>query len=128
MASVLVVDDDSDFRDWTTAILRNRGHAVVATSSVRFIVERAHGARLPLVFDAAIIDMLMPEMDGIETIRTLKRLTPSIKIIAVSGGGEHGDADGYLRMAERFGAVGRLAKPFSAADLYQVLEQILPSS
>src|SRR5215510_9327282 len=125
MASVLVVDDDSDFRDWMATVLRNRGHAVVAISSVRFMIERVQGGELPLTFDAAVIDMIMPDVDGVETIRALRRLSSSIKIIAVSGGGEYGDADGYLKMAERFGATGRLAKPFSAADLCSALEQVL---
>jgi len=128
MASVLVVDDDTDFRDWTAAILKSRGHAVVAISSARFLIERAHEAQLPLTFDAAIVDMIMPDIDGIETIRALKSLSPSIKILAVSGGGEYGDTEGYLKMAERFGAAGRLAKPFCAVDLCQALERILHSS
>lgn len=128
MASVLVVDDDLDFRDWIATILRNRGHAVVAISSVRFMIERAHGAALPLTFDAAVVDMIMPDVDGVETIRALRRLSSSTKIIAVSGGGEYGDADGYLKMAQRFGAAGRLAKPFSAADLCRALDQVLDPS
>ena len=80
------------------------------------------------MFDAAVVDMLMPDIDGIETIRALKRLSPSIKILAVSGGGDYGDTEGYLKMAERFGATGRLAKPFCAVDLCHALEQILGSS
>jgi CheY-like chemotaxis protein len=125
MTTILVVDDDPDFRDWVATILRQRGFEVMATSSARFMVEPARGAQRPHAFDVAIIDMIMPEVDGIEAIRALKAQSPSTKIIAMSGGGGDGDAEGYLSMAERFGAVGRLAKPFAADDLCNVVERAL---
>jgi len=125
MVSILVVDDDPDFRDWAATILRQRGHEVLATSSARFMVEPPHGTQQPLAFDVAIIDMIMPEVDGIEAIRALRTLSPSTRIVAMSGGGDYGDAEGYLRMAERFGAVGRLAKPFAGPDLCEAVERAL---
>jgi CheY-like chemotaxis protein len=128
MASILVVDDDPDFRDWAATILQQRGYAVLAASSVRFMVEPTHGTRPPLAFDVAIIDMIMPEFDGIEAIRALRTQSPSTRIIAMSGGGDYGDAEGYLRMAERFGAAGRLVKPFAAGDLCDAVECALRST
>ncbi len=125
MTNILVVDDDQHFRDWMAAVLRNRGHEVVATSSVRFLVDRAQGILLPHTFGAAFIDMIMPEVDGIEMIRTLKSLNPTIRIVAMSAGGDSGDAEGYLLMAARFGAVGNLVKPFTAAKLCHTVEQVL---
>jgi CheY-like chemotaxis protein len=125
MVSILVIDDDPDFRDWAATILRQRGHEVLATSSARFMVEPTQGTQRSLKFDAAIIDMIMPEVDGIEAIRALRTLSPSTRIIAMSGGGDYGDAEGYLRMAERFGAVCRLAKPFAARDLCDAVERAL---
>lgn len=127
MASILVVDDDPDFREWAATILRQRGHEVLAASSARFMVEPEHGTWPPLAFDVAIIDMIMPEFDGIEAIRALGAQCPSTRIVAMSGGGDRGDAEGYLRMAERFGAVGRLAKPFAAGDLCDAVERALRS-
>jgi len=124
MASILVIDDDPDFRDWAAMILRQRGHAVTAASSARFMTAPTHGALSLLAFDVAVIDMIMPEVDGIEAMRALKALCPSTRIVAISAGG-CGDAEGYLRMAERFGAVGRLAKPFAAGDLCDVVERAL---
>jgi CheY-like chemotaxis protein len=124
MTNILVVDDDPDFREWAATALRNRGYAVVSTRSVEYMV----ASQLPLTFDAAIIDMIMPHLDGIETIRALRAQNPSIRILAVSGGGEHGDVEGYLNMALRFGATGCLAKPFTAIDLHQALERTLRPS
>lgn len=125
MANILVIDDDPDFRDWAATILRQRGHDVVPTSSARFIVEPTQGMQRSPAFEVAIIDMIMPEVDGIEAIRALKGLCPSTRIIAISGGGAYGDAEGYLLMAERFGAADRLVKPFAAHDLCNAVDRAL---
>lgn len=123
MVNILVIDDDLDFRDWAAAVLRQRGHDVVSTSSARFIVEPTQGMQRPPVFNVALIDMIMPEVDGVEAIRALRNLSPSTRVIAMSGGGAYGDAEGYLRMAERFGAAARLVKPFTAQDLCDAVER-----
>lgn len=123
MANVLVIDDDLDFRDWAAAVLRQRGHDVVSTSSARFIVEPTQGMQRASAFDVAIVDMIMPEVDGIEAIRALRTQCPSTRIIAMSGGGAYGDAEGYLLMAERFGAADRLVKPFTAQELCDAVDR-----
>jgi DNA-binding NtrC family response regulator len=125
MANILVIDDDPDFRDWAAAVLRQRGHDVVSTSSARFIIEPTQGIQRPSAFDVAIVDMIMPEVDGIEAIRALRTQCPSTKIIAMSGGGTFGDAEGYLLMAERFGAADRLVKPFTAQALGDAVERVM---
>jgi CheY-like chemotaxis protein len=118
--TILVIDDDPDFRNWAASVLRRRGHRVIATSSLNSIENAAHGPKLPAEFDVAFVDMIMPEMDGLETIRALRTLAPSTRIVAMSAGGERGRAQLYLHMAEQFGAVAALAKTFIGEDLCDV--------
>ena len=74
--------------------------------------------------DLVIADILMPEMDGIETIAELGRSHPSIKVIAISGGGRHVGKE-YLGHARRLGAHQTFEKPFDPAELMAAVETLL---
>jgi CheY-like chemotaxis protein len=65
-------------------------------------------------------------MEGIETIRALRRAYPDLKIIAMSGGGRL-RPEGYLEMAKAFGAVSTLSKPFESAELHAAIAAALSS-
>ena len=69
-------------------------------------------------FDLIITDIIMPEKEGVETIIELKKLHPSPKNIAISGGGRTRNLD-FLKLAEEFGADSVLAKPFSEDELME---------
>lgn len=68
----------------------------------------------------AILDLVMPEKEGLETICEMRRRFPHIKTIAISGGGSV-----YLEMACHLGAVSALAKPFANADIFKALDNAL---
>jgi DNA-binding response OmpR family regulator len=73
-------------------------------------------------FDLIITDILMPEMDGLELIRSLHRSHSQLPpILAISGAYE-----GALKIAERFGAAGILKKPFGPDELFAKVNKILP--
>jgi len=74
--------------------------------------------------DVVVLDMFMPEKEGIETIPALKRIDPTIEILAVSGGGV-GDRDLCLKTARLVGARHILKKPFTRAELSDALRVIL---
>jgi CheY-like chemotaxis protein len=128
MVNILVIDDDDTFRDWIASILRRRGYQVAALSSLDAINTPPHEGGSSPKFDVAIVDMIMPEMDGIETIRALRARWPLTKIVAMSGGGRQGDTQFYLHVAERFGAVAGLTKPFMASDLNSAISRALRSA
>jgi CheY-like chemotaxis protein len=107
MANVLVIDDDPLFREIAQEMLTQLGHAVVLAS------DGAKVALLPAepTPDLAVVDMLMPERDGIETIGDLQSRWPRIKVIAVSAGGRNLEPDLLLRAAKALGADATLPKP-----------------
>jgi CheY-like chemotaxis protein len=117
MPLILVIEDDSSLRRTLVRMLVRAGHEVVEAANGKIALEKM--AERPV--DLVITDLIMPEMEGIETIRALVRLYPSLPIIAMSGGTRH-STDSYLRMAEKLGAKRTLAKPFEPREL---LESIL---
>jgi CheY-like chemotaxis protein len=81
--------------------------------------------RLPTVqADLVITDILMPEKEGIETIVSLRRQRPAIKIMAMSGGGRVG-ASHCLEMAREFGADASISKPFNRKDMLAAVEGLI---
>lgn len=66
--------------------------------------------------DVAVVDILMPDRDGLNFIMDIRKTQPELRIVAISGGGRIG-AGPLLRMADGLGANATLIKPFSATDL-----------
>ncbi len=74
--------------------------------------------------DVVLTDLIMPEMEGFETIMALKKIKPDVKVIAMSGGGRIGPAK-YLGLAEKLGAAKTLEKPFEFRKLAKALSDLL---
>lgn len=118
--SILVVDDDQQFRNFMVDLL----------SDYNFNVSTADNGAIGLdkLFvnkpDLLITDIVMPEKEGVELILTTKKLNASLPIVAVSGG-NMGNADSYLKMAKKLGADAVLSKPFSHAEIVDVINELL---
>lgn len=119
-ARILVVDDEEDIRDITRLLLEKAGYDVMVVGDGPSALA-ALGAR---TFDLVIVDMLMPEMDGVELINELHRRDPDQKIVAMSGGG-HAPRESYLQIARMCGVQALLAKPFTLSQLLRVVEAAL---
>ena len=113
MALILVIEDEKDIRELCRRILTRAGHEVVEASNGEI------GTRLyrQEPADLVITDLFMPEKDGIEIIRELRRDFPEVKILAISGGARAASGATFLRVAAHLGATATLAKPFSTEDL-----------
>jgi DNA-binding NtrC family response regulator len=74
--------------------------------------------------DVVITDILMPEVDGIELLRTLKYSRPEMPVVVMSGGGQY-DVRLLLKTADLLGAVVTLAKPFTAPDVARAVDLAL---
>jgi CheY-like chemotaxis protein len=117
--SILVVEDDATVRGLIKRVLATRGFNVHDVADGRVALDVARSS----TFDLVITDLVMPEVEGLETIRLLKRDHPSLEILAVSGA--YGGA--FLHAAELLGARATLAKPFDAETLIAVVERIVGS-
>jgi CheY-like chemotaxis protein len=120
MPRILVVDDDHPTRLALQTLLTRRSF------NVALAPDGPTGLRLisSVGFDAVIIDMFMPGMNGIGTIRELVGLNPNLPFIAISGCGftdRRQGAPDFLGMATRLGAAAALQKPFSAAELLEAI-------
>lgn len=76
--------------------------------------------------DVVLTDIIMPDVEGLQTIQELRRDHPDIRIIAMSGAGATRGA-GYLDLASKFGARHILQKPFRQEQLLAALDEVLGS-
>jgi two-component system, chemotaxis family, chemotaxis protein CheY len=122
MATILLVEDDEAVRNILHKTLVAAGHDVEDAANGDLAV--AAFRRQPR--DLVITDLVMPEKDGLETIMELRRLNPTTKIIAISGGGRTlGLGQLYLDTARTFGAGRILAKPFTSTALLTAVSEVL---
>lgn len=123
MAKVLVVDDDEQVRELLNRVLLVDGHEVCQAPDGLVAVDICH-RQSP---DLTIIDLIMPNKEGLETIRELRRDYPAMRILAISGGGLTG-TNSYLRLAQRLGADGAMAKPILPNELRKTVSELLGQS
>jgi len=114
--NVLVVDDDPQLSRLLATWLAKYGHLVETAANGRVALQIAEARHL----DAALVDIIMPEMEGLETIIELRRRLPNARIIAMSGGGRVGPEE-FLGLARSFGAAGVLKKPFKLQDALEAI-------
>lgn len=123
MARVLVVDDDQLFVRLMTAALTQRGH------EVQFALDGASGERLfnSVPFDAVVCDIVMPDQEGVQTIRHMRAKRGDVGIVAISGGlsFSHSSNIDVLDVAAKLGADVTLKKPFQMSELVAAVDQAL---
>lgn len=112
MNTVLIIEDDDRFRQSCVTLLERAGYGAIGVRHGGEALRRLHDATIDLV----LTDVLMPEMDGLETIIALQRNHPRLRVIAMSGGGAIGREDA-LAMCRHLGVVATLEKPFSQEEL-----------
>ena len=116
MAKILVVDDDVAVQTTIRLLLERAGHSVVVAGDGRTglaIFETGE-------FDLLLLDIFMPGMDGLETMRLVHQQQPLVPIIVISGNPvtyDSGFGPDFLTMAAKLGAVSSLQKPFKPAAL-----------
>jgi CheY-like chemotaxis protein len=119
MAQILIIDDEAPFRTMLREVLEGQGyHVLEAANGLKSLKIQSETPS-----DLIVIDILMPEMEGLETIMEFRRQWPDTKIVAISGGSKKIDFD-ILDVAKRLGATDTLQKPFS---LVQILKSIRKS-
>ena len=120
MAKILLVEDDDEVRSVLKTLLQEEGHEVSEAAEGNAALEQF----LNMTADLVVMDIVMPDKEGLETIIDLKRTHPDVKIMAMSGGGRTSPQD-YLDMAKRLGAIEVIAKPFSIDDFLRCVNRAL---
>lgn len=120
MAIILIVDDDPTVRLIAGELLRSDDHAIVEAEdgdeALRIVESMA--------VDLVVLDMLMPNKDGLETIIELRKRKPGIRILAISSGGRM-EPGHLLRTAMVFGADECLDKPLRLETFARVVDSLL---
>jgi CheY-like chemotaxis protein len=115
---VLLIDDELMVRKIVRKMLERVGHEVVDVENGRMGLDRLE--RAP--FDLIVTDIIMPDVEGIEVLMTVRERHPSIAVVAMSGGGRMGNVD-FLEVARKLGAAATLEKPFTQDALLKAIDQ-----
>ena len=124
MARIMVIDDEPLICEMLQVVLSRAGHDVLTASNG---IEALHLIGEDGAVELVIADIVMPEMDGLETIVQLRKRHPGLKVIAISGGSRIGNAD-FLAMAERLGASETFYKPLDNDELLVAIGRCLNDS
>lgn len=119
---ILVIDDEAPVRKIICDNLKLSGFDVISAADGEEGLGLIDPAHLPSV---VITDLIMPKKGGLEVIAEIRKSYPSIKTIAMSGGGRMEAANDLLEKAQETGADAALAKPLDMDHLEQVLEELL---
>jgi DNA-binding NtrC family response regulator len=120
VARILIIDDEDQPRRMLQQVLMRAGYEVVEARDGNEGLQCFREAPT----DVIITDILMPEKEGLETIIDLRRAFPTVKIIAISGGGRTGNLN-FLDIAKRLGAQRTLQKPFDLQDMLGAVSELL---
>ncbi|MFH0843091.1 MAG: response regulator [Bacteroidota bacterium] len=120
MPGILIVEDENDLREMLKVSLTRRKFTVLEAENGKDAIIHFK----PAVTDLVITDLIMPEEDGLKVIMKLREVKPSLKIIAISGGGKAGPAS-YLNLAKALGADAVYSKPFSVNEMIRKIEELL---
>ncbi|MBP1740752.1 MAG: response regulator [Deltaproteobacteria bacterium] len=110
---VLLVDDELDFLDTLSERMRDRGMDVSTTTSAEDALKKVDAES----YDAIVLDLMMPEMDGLELLKAIKKKKPELQVILLTGYATVGKGIEAMKL----GAVDFLEKP---ADLKVLTEKI----
>lgn len=116
---ILIVDDNQEYLVVLSEYLTDQGYNVVCCDNGKDAQEK-FSEFLPHI---VLTDIVMPEVDGIELLLSLRKINPEISVIVMSGG-NRGHASSYLQMAEKLGANVILNKPFELSALLEEIRKI----
>jgi CheY-like chemotaxis protein len=117
-ATVLIIDDDPSFLDTMRSLLRDEGYNVLASSTGPKGLDMMRYA--PRDIGVVLLDFNMPRFNGAETLQFLRKLSPDVKVLAVSG-----VSFNELPSEFREGVQRVVPKPFSNADLLKAINEVI---
>ncbi|CAN5530251.1 response regulator [soil metagenome] len=124
MANILIADDDDAVQQIIKILLQRSGHQVTGADDGRKALQLFREG----TFDLLIVDIFMPGMDGLETMKLVHQYRPNVPIIVISGhsfAARYGSSPDFLHMATKLGATCSLQKPFKSAVLLENIARCL---
>lgn len=120
VATVLIADDDPTLRAIASELLAGEGYRILEAEDG----DQALGYINAEPVDLVVLDMLMPNKDGLETIIELRRRRSDVRILAISSGGSM-DVDSLLKPALAFGADRIMSKPLRYSTFAATIAEML---
>ena len=121
MAAILLIEDDHDSREIIAEVLTTAGHEILEASDGNEALSIAGDRSIDLV----VTDILMPKKDGLETISELRKMFPTLKIIAMSGSVQRVAGFEHLRTATDLGAHLVIRKPIDLEELLDAVRRVV---
>lgn len=121
-ATILITDDDPTLRAIGAELLSGKGYRVLEAADGDEALRIIESEQIDLL----ILDMLMPNKDGLETIMELRRRGSGVRILAISSGGSM-DVDTLLKPAKIFGADRIMSKPLPISTFAYTIAEMLRS-
>ena len=120
MATILIIDDDIGIQKLFSLFLTGEGYSVKTAGNGIDGLEKLHSEEIDLV----LVDIMMPEMDGLEVVQEIRKNDMELPVIAISGG-MLGAAVNFVSCARAFGANRIFVKPVSCSDLLKSVKELL---
>ncbi len=120
LAKILIVDDDPEIRSSLKRLIELSGHQVETAPDGMTALEMLSNQS----FDVMVTDIVMPDGDGLETMKEVRDRAPNMPVIAMSGGGRL-RTDNYLTLAKALGARRAFQKPFDTGALVEAIEELV---
>jgi CheY-like chemotaxis protein len=124
MVCILLIDDDAAARSATSILLAANGFDVVEAPDGKSGIDAIKARQ----FDLAIVDLFMPGMNGLDTTKAIRKISPDLPIITASGfmfSGSCPEMPNFDAMAVEAGAVSTLYKPFRPKQLLQAVHEAI---
>lgn len=117
MKKILIVDDDAELRANLSEILKGAGYHIAEAPSGTEAIDKIASKD----FDVVLLDLMMPKMNGIETLTELKKVTPKIKVIMITAFATVENAVEAIKK----GASDYISKPFRINDLLATVRRVI---
>lgn len=121
LKSLMVVDDDDQLRNLLKEIFSRMNYQVITACDGSDALKKMMQVKVDLV----ILDIIMPEKEGIETLSDIRVIYPETKIMAVSGGSQLLSAPILLNIAQKMGADEVIKKPFDLNEIIDAVDKLL---
>jgi DNA-binding NtrC family response regulator len=120
LQKILIIDDNPEIRSSLSQILRARGYHTDTASSGEEALEKAASGE----FNVALLDLIMPDMNGLDVLLEFRKIQPATKIIMITG---FATIDTAVRAMKK-GASDYISKPFQMEDLEATIKRVLEES